>query len=173
MNAKEALAAGHHALLNALEGISDRDAESGILVGDWNVKDSVAHLAALEHVLEEIVNSQLASERPEEIPHLTKFRDMTPEDFNKYHYEERKFTPYSEILAELNSSHKHVASEMYLITNDMMKRSGIIPWFDKRYSLEDFIINVNYKTKLEYASLIVKFKERLNKLKQQPSKGPS
>jgi hypothetical protein len=169
MNAKDVLHYGHQTLLSALEGISDQDAETGFVTDKWNVRDVVGHLSAFEHVLENVISTQLASAK-EDVPYLKRFRDMSGEEFNQFYYEEYKFTPYHEVLANLNSSHDHIMSIFYLLTEDMLKTTGTLPWYGKQYSLEDFMIYNNYGHKREHASQIKRFKKHLNELKQQPSK---
>jgi hypothetical protein len=170
MNAKDVLHYGQQTLLSALEGISDQDAESGFVTDRWNVRDVVAHLAAFEHVLEEVIGSQMASGTTEERPYLARFKEMPGEEFNQFYYEEHKFTPYQEVLAELNSSHNHIMSSFYLLTEQMLKDHGTLPWYGKQYSLEDFMIYNNYGHKREHAAQINRFKRHLEKLKSQPSK---
>jgi hypothetical protein len=170
MNAKDILHYGHQTLLSALEGISDQDAETGLVTERWNLRDLVGHLAAHEHLLENVIASQMTSTSQGENPYLKQYQEMSGEEFNQFHYEERKFTPYPDVLSELNSSHQHIMDTFYLLTEEMLKQPGTLPWYGKQYSLEDFIVYANYGHKREHASQINRFKKQLNIIKNQPSK---
>lgn len=170
MNARDILNYGHQTLLSALEGISNEDAETGFVTQKWNVRDLVGHLAAHEHVLEEVIATQMLNTNAEESHYLRQYQDMPGEEFNQFHYEERKFSPYPDVLSELNSSHKHIIDSFYLVTEKMLKETGTLPWYGSQYSLEDFIVYANYGHKREHAAQIVQFKRKLNEQKHQPSK---
>jgi hypothetical protein len=170
MNAKDILHDAHQALLVALEGISDQDTENHPVIETRNLRDVVGHLAAYEHLLEEVIASQMLKTRAEETPHLDKFLEMTREEFNKFHYDEHKFRPYSEVLTDLNSSHEHLMKSFYLLTERMLTDTGTLHWYGKQYSLLDFIMNVIVEHMREHTAQITAFKHHLKELKDRPSK---
>ena len=169
MNARDYIHYGQQTLLSALEGISDDDAVNNDLcvTKKWNVRDVVGHLAAFEHVLEDVLSSQLSRV---ETPYLFRYIDMPGEEFNQFNYNERKYTPYKEVLAELNSAHEHVKMLAGKFTHEMMYETGTIPWYGKQYSIGDFIVYANYGHKREHSSQITQFKRHLADLHSKPSK---
>ncbi len=169
MNAKDILHYGQQTLKQALEGISDEDAENGFVTSMWNVHDVVGHLAAYEHVLEEVMSNKLM---PSELdtPYLKEFTTMKPQEFNNHHYEKRKNLSYSEVLAEQQSAHDHIMSMIFQFTPDMLTKTGTLPWYGNQYSLEDFIVYHDYGHKREHSAQIRQFKKYLKANKSIPTK---
>ena len=59
MNPLDVLKYGHRTVLKTLDGLPEADWQTPGVVGDWSVKDVVAHLASHEQVLVEILQSLL------------------------------------------------------------------------------------------------------------------
>jgi hypothetical protein len=169
MNPFDAFHEAHTRFMEAIDGIPQVDAEAPHhVVGKWNLRDLVAHVTVYEHLTEDAISKQLATNAS--TPFLWGFMHTTRQEFNDYHYRERQFVVYPEILSELNSSHNHIMSNMrWLFTGDMLKRTGNMDWFRKGVSVSDFLLEMA-EHKKAHAGQVQKYKLDLKNLKNQPTK---
>ncbi|HYC79436.1 MAG TPA: hypothetical protein VEC17_00225 [Candidatus Binatia bacterium] len=168
MHPKNALSQAHDELIKTLEGFTNDDAENGFVTEKWTIKDIVGNLSVHENVLENIITSQIVP-RSGAI-YLYQLISMGEEEFNKYQYDILKTHPYSDILAELNTTNHHIQSMFSQFTDDMLDQKGKINWFNKDASIGDYILQVHCPRKRKYTEQIAKYKKHLEKLKHEPSK---
>jgi hypothetical protein len=160
------------ALLHAIQGISEDDADTVPVEGNWTARDFIANLAAYENVLEDIFGNRLVVASGG--PFLFQVRTMSEEEFNRFHYEENRNLKYSEILAKLQSRFQHVLTPFLMkqMTDDLLNEKGVLPWYGERLTVGDYIANSHVPRKLAVAQKLEKFKAELAVRKEKPSKKP-
>ncbi len=166
---QEMLEKGQEEIMKALEGISDMDAESMHVTMDWAVRDIIGNLTAYEHVLDDVFGDRLVVHNP--IPFLSQLKRMGSVEFDKFHFEEYRYLPYSEVLSQLISRHQHIISMVpKQMTTDLLEEKGVVPWFDQNASIADYVKDRHLPRKLEMAQKIWEFKRHNEITKHNPSK---
>lgn len=168
MSVQELLEKGHEEVLKALEGISDLDAENLHILGNWTIRDLLGNLTAYEHVLEDIFGYRMVVFSTG--PYLLQLIKMGPEEFDKFHFEEFKYTPYTEVLTQFTSRHQHVVGMLWQMTDDLLHQKGVLKWYDKKASVADYIANTHCPRKLKAADRIFAFRKELAHNRHKPSK---
>ncbi len=169
MNAREELSEAHKQLLLALEGISEQDTEGAPVMDSWTLHDVIVHLDALEHLLDDVISSQMTHFDSDGSGYLNRYLDLGAEGFAKFYQNEMKAVPYAELVSNLNSSHAHIMGAWYLLNEHMLNDKGTLPWYGNEYSLSDFAVN-SARTKREITSKILDFKKHMEIVHHQPSK---
>ena len=62
MELADALSRGHEAVINVIDEIPEADRDTPGVVGEWSVREIIAHLASHEEVLAEILTTTSRSE---------------------------------------------------------------------------------------------------------------
>jgi hypothetical protein len=122
-------------------GPADWDA---IALGTWTAKDLLGHLGAYEVRFAEVLCT-FAGEEP-----ATNLRAEPPATFNDGQAAIRHdWTPQS-IVAELREAHDRTMSYADRISPETWREVGTIPWYGPEYSLEDFLVYIEYGHKREH-----------------------
>src|SRR5438270_773527 len=100
MNAADVLKYGHLTLCGSIDGLADSHWNTGSVCGVWSVKDIIGHLAAYEHVLEEVL--QLFTGGGGEMVYINEYK-AGPE-FNDNQAALRKDRSVQEVLGEYNDT---------------------------------------------------------------------
>lgn len=156
MNATDILKYGHLTLLHAIEGLPQSSWKTGGVCGAWSVTDVIGHLAAYEHVLEEVLNSFLGGG---DTPYMTEFSKGT--GFNDSQAALRQGHTAQEALTEYQETHDRVTILVPQIKPDIWRKTGTIPWYGSEYSLDDFIVYAFYGHKREHSAQIAVFRDSL------------
>jgi hypothetical protein len=157
MNALDILKYGHRTVCQVVDGLPERDWETGGVCGYWSVKDIIGHLAAFEHVLTEVLSSFLDGG---ETPYLDQM-SANPIAFNDIEADKRKDKPAADVLAEYNDTQAQTMALARRISAETWTAVGTLPWYGREYSLDDYIVYAYYGHKREHSAQIAVFRDGL------------
>src|SRR5688572_25977458 len=156
MNANDILKYGNQTFLESLDNVPQSEWDKGGVCGVWSVKDIVAHLASYELVLCDILGGFLGDGPT---PHLDKFKEGRA--FNDSQVAMRKGKSSTEVLAEYNTAHTEVMSQIAQIPAEKLREAGTLPWYGMEYSLDDFLVYTYYGHKREHSAQVDAFRDKL------------
>ncbi len=156
MNAGDILRYGHGTILQTIDGFSDTAWETGSVCGVWSIKDVIAHLASYEQLLIEVL-SAFTGGGP--TPYMQMWGELGL-GFNDKQVELRQDQSAATILAEYNSAHDRVLTQVAEIPADTFRQTGTLSWYGMDYSLDDFIVYTYYGHQREHAAQIAAFRDR-------------
>ena len=159
MNPLDVLKYGHRTVLKTLDGLPEADWQTPGVVGDWSVKDVVAHLASHEQVLVEILQSLLGEAAT---PTLDRFKQGTAA-FNDPEVERRRAMTVADLQAELADAHAQSLVLLPQLPDEVRRRAGTLPWYGAAYDLEDYICYGCYGHKREHAAQIDGYRSKLGR----------
>ncbi len=159
MNATDILKYGNLTLHGAIDGLPDADWETGGVCGAWSVKNVIAHLAADEHLLDEVLCGFLEGGSTPYMEAAGKGRGL----FNDAQVEARKMLTPAETLAEYTDTHAKVMSRIQRIPVETLRQVGTLPWYGAEYALDDFIVYGFYGHKREHSAQIGVFRDQLKR----------
>ena len=99
------------------------------VVGEWSVKDVLAHLVEWEQMVLGWYRAGLRGERPA-LPAPGYKWSETPA-LNQMIYEKHRNRPLVEIMAEFQASHQEIVEVIRALTNDDLFTAGRYPWTQK------------------------------------------
>jgi hypothetical protein len=127
---------------------------TAIALGTWTTKDLVGHLGAFEVRFAEVLGL-FAGEPP-----TTNLREESPETFNDEQAAIRRDWSVEAIVSELRDAHARSMAAAAAITPEMWREVGTIPWYGPEYSLDDFLVYIEYGHKREHAPQLEAVLER-------------
>lgn len=159
MNPSDILKYGDQFFRKTLEGLPQSTWEMGNVCGRWSVKDIIAHLAAYEHMLEEVL-APFAGVTIE-TPTLAQIGEIGPAAWNDAAVEARRGRTPAEALAEYSDTYQHTQSKIVPnIPAEIWSKVGTLPWYGTEYSLDDYIVYSFYGHKREHGAQIAAFKDQ-------------
>lgn len=161
MNVLDVLNYGHQTVMKTLEGLPADAWETKGVVGDWSVKDIMAHLASYEWVLVEVLQSLVNQKMPTPTLKLMKKHG----DFNNQQVALRQHKPWAEVLDEYEHNHARVMKLAQKIPPTTVRQKGVLPWYGAEYDLEDYIVYTFYGHKREHCAQIALFKKHLRRMR--------
>jgi hypothetical protein len=156
MNALDILKYGHRDVLESIKSLTDDLKEKPGVTTTWSVKDTLAHLASYEHLLEDVLNSVLKPGSP--TPCLDAM--ISSKNFNDEQVSTYKDSDFEEVLSDYDSTNERIVGIMGLLEPAKLQEVGTIPWYGNEYSLDDFIVYASYGHKREHAGNIKQFLKR-------------
>jgi uncharacterized damage-inducible protein DinB len=158
MNTADVLQYGHKTLLNSLDGLPEEALDIEGVCGWWSTRHIIAHLASFEHVLIDVLNDLLGSDKP------TPYLDVaTSPDFSDSQVERRKDQSSAQLLDEYKQAHAEVMELITRIPEETARQPGKLPWYGAQYTLNDFIVYTFYGHKREHSAQIDIFRDRLSR----------
>src|SRR5690242_183185 len=136
MNALDVLKYGDLTVQRVLDGFPDEEWDTAGVCGVLSAKEIVAHLAAYENVLVDVLATFVSKQSA--TPNLTKMLEQ-PEKFNENEVEVRKGRTVREILDEYNRAHERAMELAVQITPERYRQPGTLPWYGAEYALDDLI----------------------------------
>jgi hypothetical protein len=115
-----------------------------IALGTWTAKDLVGHLGAFEVRFAEVLGGFAGFEV------TTNLRAETPATFNDDQAAIRAGWSVDEIVGELRDAHARSMAAAAVIPVETWREVGSIPWYGPEYSLEDFLVYIEYGHKREH-----------------------
>jgi len=155
VNAIDVLKYGHQTVLRAIDGLAEADWHTPGVVGDWSMKDVIAHLASFEHVLLDVLNTFLEAGPT---PSLT---GWLGEDFNDTEVPKRRDMTVGQVLAEYTDTQAETMVLAARISAETYRLAGALPWYGAEYALDDFLVYTYYGHKREHTAQIAVFRDRL------------
>ena len=143
MNPIDILRYGQRDIDDLIDRFEPADWEA-IALGTWTAKDLVGHLGAFEVRFAEVL-AAFAGIEP-----TTDLRSEPPETFNDDQAAIRADWPIDAIIAELREAHGRSLEAAARIPADTWRAVGTIPWYGPEYSLEDFLVYIEYGHKREH-----------------------
>jgi DinB family protein len=158
MNPADVLKYGHKTVLDTLKGITPEQMEIGNVCGVWSTRDIMAHLASYELYLDGVLGTFLG-EPP--TPTLIQIGELGGQRFNDIQVEMRKKGPVQSVLDEYIAATERNLSRVPLISAEVWRQVGTLPWYGNEYALDDFIVYSFYGHKREHSAQISVFKDTL------------
>jgi hypothetical protein len=140
-----------------IDGLIDRfraDDWDAVALGVWTTKDLVGHLGAFEVRFAEVLCT-FAGDEP-----ATNLRVDSPATFNDDQAAIRRDWSVEAIVGELRDAHARSMSYVERIDPDVWREVGTIPWYGPEYSLDDFLVYIEYGHKREHAPQLEAVLER-------------
>ncbi|HLO34887.1 MAG TPA: DinB family protein [Candidatus Deferrimicrobium sp.] len=125
-----------------------------VALGVWTTKDLVGHLGAFEVRFAEVL-CQFAGDEP-----ATNLRAASPATFNDDQAAIRRDWTVEAIVAELRDAHARSMSYVGRIAPETWREVGTIPWYGPEYSLDDFLVYIEYGHKREHTPQLETVLER-------------
>lgn len=123
-------------LENTIAALPKEDMTRSGVVGEWSVKDILAHLAAWEQLFLSWYESGLHGRIPDESPVGMSIRKM--DALNQQIYNQYRLSPLEDVLAEFQHSFQQVLATVMEIPEDEMFALGRYAWTGK-LALADYI----------------------------------
>jgi hypothetical protein len=166
MHASDVLKYGNLTLLSALDGLSTEECAVGGVCGWWSVKDIVAHLASHEVVLVDVLTGLMGGAHT---PTLNQYlKDHMA--FNDDQVDLRKRMSYAQVMGEYREAHTQVIALIARISDELIHRSGVLPWYGAEYDLEDYLAYGYYGHKREHSAQIMVYRDSLKARAPVPAK---
>lgn len=154
MNTADVIKYGHTFLLDSLDRVPQDEWQPGGVCGVWSVKDIVAHLAACEIFLGDLLAAVVAGEAAD-------FGAAMGAAFGPDAVEARAATTASATLAEYQRAFERVAELVGRVDAETLRRPGTLPWYGEAYALDDFVVYSFYGHKREHGAQIAAWGDRL------------
>jgi hypothetical protein len=161
MNVKDVLKYGHLWVLKHVDGLSSQEWDEPGVCGVWSVKEILSHLASFEVVLFELLG-ELGGDI-DATPTLNQFRTLDGDSFNAIQVSSRKASTPQDVLSEYNRVQAHVMQRIELISDEIFRQTGALPWYGREYDLEDFIVYSFYGHKREHMAQVAVYRDRIGK----------
>ncbi|GCE13683.1 DinB family protein [Tengunoibacter tsumagoiensis] len=160
MSAAEALENGHQSVLTALNDLPESEWEIPGADGDWSIKDIVAHLAAYDLVIIDILKTFHDSQPG---PYVLKlFRPdgkVNSQEFNQETVATRRYHTAQQVLNEFQEGQLQVTSLLQQFSPASLQQPGTLPWFKTEISLEE-LLNKLARHLQEHGEQIQRFHHR-------------
>jgi len=158
MNCSDIIKYGHRDVLESVKDLEDSLKDTPGVTTHWSVKDTLAHLASYEHLLEDALNFVANPDKPR--PTLDSMaRDSKA--FNDEQVAKYKAMSYDEILDDYSKTYERVIGLVTTLGPEKLREVGTIPWYGEVYSLDDFIVYASYGHKREHTGQIKQFRKRI------------
>jgi hypothetical protein len=145
--------------LDAIEGLSDEELAREGVVGDWSIKDIMAHLSAWEAELIKLLWQAKQVQKPTSIH----FSEVPVDEVNQTWYQASKTRPLERILADYQSVRKQTERRVQAFSKRLLNDPQAYPWLRGR-PLWEWIANDSYLHEAEHREQIQTWREQLNKV---------
>jgi uncharacterized damage-inducible protein DinB len=156
MNMSEVLLNGNLLVIRALDGLPEKEWDIPGACGNWSVKDIVAHLAAYEHLIVDVLNTFQGGKPTPSIEQWTNSRAA----FNAAAVEERQYATAQQVMDDFQTTQVEAASLIMQIPPEKVQQPGTMPWYSQQSSLADFISQM-YEHMREHSAHITLFHSRV------------
>ena len=153
MNPADILRYGQKTVDELIDRFTPADWQA-IALGTWTTKDLVGHLGAFEVRFAEVLELFAGGEP------ATNLRAESAETFNDDQAAIRHDWSVEAIVAELRDAHARTMSFVDRIPPETWREVGTIPWYGPEYSLDDFLVYIEYGHKREHSPQLEAVLER-------------
>jgi hypothetical protein len=157
MHAGDVLKYGNLTLLSSIDGLTTEECAVGGVCGWWSVKEIIAHLTSHELVLVDVITALLDGGPT---PNLDQYLEDRMA-FNDVQVEMRKGKSYAHVLDEYRGAHFQVMALVERAGEELLHRSGALPWYGAEYDLEDYLAYGYYGHKREHSAQINVYRDAL------------
>ena len=150
------LGAGRAELLSAIEGLSEQEMVRPGVVGEWSVKDTLAHIAAWDEETRAVIHAFVTQAEP-----IFDYKISGKRGFAKWtarEVEKRRDLSEAQILAELEEARQELVELVQGLTEEQLSRRAVPPWrypTTARRNLE-----IQAKHDREHAEQIIAWREQ-------------
>ena len=150
------LAAARTELLLAIEGLSEEEMVCLGVVGEWSVKETLAHIAAWDKETCTVIYAFVTQENP-----VFDYKISGKQGFAKWNaqqVEKRRSFSVTQILAELEEARQKLIELVQGLTEEQLSRRAVPPWrypTTARRNLE-----IQAKHDREHAEQIIAWREQ-------------
>jgi hypothetical protein len=125
-----------------------------VALGEWTTKDLVGHLGAFEVRFAEVLCGFAGDEPP------TNLRAEPPGTFNDDQAAIRRDWTIEQVVGELRDAHRRTMSFVERIPPERWRQAGTLPWYGSQYSLDDYLVYIEYGHKREHGPQLEAVLER-------------
>ncbi|HAL61735.1 MAG TPA: hypothetical protein DCP08_04935 [Chloroflexi bacterium] len=122
----EYLAQGRERLLSAIEGLSEEEVTISGVVGDWSVKETLAHIAAWDKETRAVIERAISQEHPKFDYTIRGVRGFAK--WNAQEIEKRRAMSTSHILAEMEEAREGLIELTRQLSDEELSRRFVPPW---------------------------------------------
>jgi hypothetical protein len=152
-----ALDGSREALLDALEGLSEEDMLQPGVVGEWSVKDILAHLTRWEAELVKLLWQAASGQKPTSIHFSKQIVDET----NARWYKESKPRDLERVLEDFHSVRNQTVRRVEDLPARAFEDPEHYPWLEGE-ALWKWIANDSFDHEAEHTAQILAWRESLN-----------
>jgi uncharacterized protein (TIGR03083 family) len=120
------LASARAELLSAIEGLSEQEMVRPGVVGEWSVKDTLAHIAAWDEEFRAVIHAFVTQEDPVFGYTISGKRGFAK--WNARQVEKRRDLSVAQILAELEEARQELVELVQGLTEEQLNRQAVPPW---------------------------------------------
>lgn len=151
---------GHLEIMKATEKLPLDKWELPNACGVWSVKNIIAHLAAYELMLVDVLSSLLDENAiTPTLSNMFTLRDAWNDD----EVEKRKHLNATDTFKEYTDNHEKVVQLLEDIPAERATKAGALSWYGDSYDLDDFLVYTFYGHKREHAAQIHAFRDVLKR----------
>lgn len=151
MNIMDVMYYGHQTVLQTVNDLSDDEWSMVGACGHWSIKDIVAHLAAYEQLLVEVLQSL---DDPDATTPTLSYMIDDPVAFNDAEVTARHEQTAPATLDEYKAAYEQVMAALEQLSEATLRTNGLLAWYGEAYDLEDFLIYTFYGHKREHCAQI-------------------
>lgn len=155
MQTLQVLEQSHTWVEQAVDDLPESEWEVPGVCGEWSAKDIIAHLAAYERLLLDILHAFAGGEPT---PYVRTFL-AGGEVFNKQTTEARKYEPAQQVLNEYQDAQVETISALAEIPEAKTHETSTMPWYKAESSLADIVNMLNGHTRT-HCDQIIAFRKR-------------
>lgn len=122
----EYLTQGRARLLSAIEGLGEEEMTISGVVGDWSVKEVLAHIAAWDKESKAVIERAISQEQPKFDYTISGRRGFAK--WNAQEVEKRRAMSVGQILAEMEEAREGLIELTRQLSDEELSRRFIPPW---------------------------------------------
>lgn len=120
------LEAARAELLSAIEGLSEQEMVCPGVVGEWSVKETLAHIVAWDKEIRTVVHAFVTQENPGFDYKISGKRGFAK--WNAREVEKRRDLSTAQILAEMEEARQKLIELVQGLTEEQLSRRAVPPW---------------------------------------------
>ena len=153
----EALELSHEDFYEVLEGLSEEQMTEPAVIGNWSVKDIIAHLSLWEA---ELVKTMWQLQQGQK-PNTALVTDQDIDELNETWYQENKDRPLERVMADFDAVRKQTIRRVTAFTNKDLNEHGRYPILEMKEpkTLAMHIADNTFGHEEEHAEQILRWRE--------------
>jgi len=151
------LAAGRTELLSAIEGLSEEQMICPGVVGEWSVRDTLAHIAAWDKETRTAIHAFVTQEDPVFDYKISGQRGFAR--WNAREVEKRRDLSVAQILAEMEEARQELVELVQGLTEEQLSRRAVPPWRYPTTARRNLEIQAQHDR--EHAEQIIAWREQV------------
>jgi hypothetical protein len=142
-------------LLDAIDGLSEEDLlESGV-VGEWSVKDLLAHISAWEAELIKLLWQVQQGQKPSS----AHFSNKSVDELNAIWHQESFSRPLDRVMADFQAVRRQTARRVEVFSDNELNDNKLYPWL-KGQPLWEWVAGDSYEHEAEHTAQILEWRAR-------------